>query len=201
MKKTGILVLLVLHTVLLSEEKKFLERITKQAKVSRARINTEKIQYDHLLRFQNELTYFMNDYGPFWALLENLNNALNAYSKQPISYQKQYRNVVQLNALIGHIKQKNLIRAITKLLQYKTPVTVQADAYIKNLKKLIQSIEEMIAQLSSNKELTVPFIDNPPEKIAEVTIADYFKNYLGKQFFFKIKKIKRSVINWDSKKV
>ncbi len=205
MKKSAIAVCIGLYSSMCGQETKFLGRIVQRAKVPKIAINNEIIQKNFLIRFQNELSNFLMDYRPVYRLLENLNSALITYSNQPLAYQQNYRNVAHFDALINQIKQKNLTVAITKLLQYKTSiknqVAEQADLLIENLKKVVQDIQTTLAKLSTNNNLFIEFVDNPPAKIAHVFIADYFKNYVSKQFFFRIKKIKRAIINWENKQI
>lgn len=204
-KKIFIALLLgTVNTLIFNEETtKLLQKITKEAKVSKIPINEEALQKDREERFQTEFVQFQNEYKPIYGFLESLNNALNAYNKQSVEYQKNYRNVAPFDTLINQIKQKQFIIETAKLLQYVTfqnnPTQAQANLLIKNLKNTIKNITTTLTMLSKNKDLFVPFVDNPPAKIAQTTIADYFKNYTLKQFFLKIKKIRRSIINWEIK--
>lgn len=203
MKKSAFTFLVFLPILITSEEKKLLKRITKFTKVSQKPIDKETIQKDHQARFHKRLSSFITEYEPVYGLLENLNAALTSYSSQPLNYQTNYQNIAHFDGLINQIKQKDLTIAITKLLHYKTYDTnqdaQQANLLINNLKKIVSQITTILATLASNKTLLTQFTDNPPEKIAQVSVADYFKNYVTKQFTFKTKKLKRSLTNWESK--
>lgn len=205
MKKSIIFLTLGLHLFACGQDRKFLERIDQRAKIPKEAIDIAAIKADFLKRFERELKSFYKFYTPVYQLLENLNNYLIFYSKQPLEYQKNYRNVAHFESLINQIRQKDLTIAITKLLQYKTPyingITQQAEKSIDALDLLLQNIDSVVDKLASNKELSTRFIDTPPDKIKRVTVINYFKYYVKGQLFFKLKKIRRSIINWRNKQL
>jgi hypothetical protein len=198
MKRINI-ALLCLYSLAYGEEAKFLGRIVQQAKIPKEIITKERLAQDKAERFNKNFITFSAVYKPTYSLLENLNEALTHYNNQPLEYQRHYSNITHIDALINQLQQKELTIALTRLLQYKTSNkdNQQALEMINNLKKVIATIETTLKKLSSDQQLLIQFSDSTPEKIAHITVADYFKHYLGKQLFFKIKKIKRALSNWD----
>lgn len=201
MKKICIALLCFYSIRAYGEEAELIGKISRQTKIPKEIITKERLAQDHTERFNRNFTSFSTLYKPIYSLLENLNDTLLNYLNKPLEYQRQYNNVNHIDALINQLHQKDLTIALAKLLQYKTlsKNNQQAQEMIINLKKITTSIEETITKLSSNEQLLVTFSDTTPEKIAHVNVADYFKHYLGKKLFFKIKKIRRALNNWDPK--
>jgi hypothetical protein len=202
MKKISLALLYFLS--IYGEEVKFLGRIVRQAKIPKEIITKERLDQDNTMRFKRYLESFSGVYNPLYNLLKNLDEALKQYSTQSLDYQRQYSNIGHIDAFINQIRQKDLTIALTRLLHYRAsnpnPDHQPANEMIENLRKIIASIEKTLNKLASNQQLLITFSDTTPEKIAHVTVADYFKHYLGKRLFFKIKKIKRSIGNWDHKR-
>lgn len=202
MKKVSLALLCFYASLQGQDEKKLIGRIVEQAKIPKEIITKEKLIAYNNARYEKYIPTFISFYKPVYGLLENLYNALKHYSDQPIEEQKLYSNITHLDSFINQLQQKDLTIAITRLLHYRSSnlsLNHHSNEMITNLKKVIDNIEATIKKLSSKQKLLVPFSDSTPEKIAHITVADYFRHYMGRKFFTKIKKIKRAIYNWNQK--
>lgn len=202
MRKVSFALLCIYASIHGQHEKKLIDRIRQQAKEPKEIITKEKLIEYNTARYEKYVPTFTSFYKPVYGLLENLYNALKRYSDEPLESQKLYSNITHFDSIINQLQQKDLTIAITRLLHYRLSnqhLNHHSNEMIVDLKKMIDNIEATIKKLASNQKLLVPFSDATPEKIAHITVADYFRHYVNRKFFTKVKKIRRAINNWNQK--
>jgi hypothetical protein len=191
------IITLPLHLNAVQTYQKFQMPLLQKQKI----ISNETINEFEKARFQKEFTNVIKAFNHFKAVLENFKNRVITYSQQPLSYQKNYDNFEQLFISFDHIKQKPLTIGITKLLQYKSAASPEmlekANRFIDDLKKIVVDVGTTLKTIGDKTEWENAQFDNSQKISSDDSIAEAFKDSLITKFPFKIKKIRRSITNWQ----
>lgn len=173
----------------------------KPAPVQQEVITKKMLDNYNSKRFQEELKTTKPDVIQFKNEIEKFKQHVQKFAQQPLNFQKNYDNFAQLLINLEHIQQKPVSITITKLAQYKSAAQKQdlslANNLIEGLDKTISDTENSFQTILASKPDWSTTTFNPNKKIdSQVTLTEAFNDTLIKIFPVRIKKIKRSIINW-----
>lgn len=152
-------------------------------------------------QYQKQYIKLQQKTSEFVSIINNFLQQLNTFATQPLAYQQNYTNFEKILAASNAIKQKPLVIAMTKLLQFKTSTNQQSiaagDKLINQINTLIRTTENTLAKLSAKSAWAQTNFSKTQKIPSKKTIAQVFDKKIAKPFAFKIKKIKRAITNWQ----